>query len=226
VANKLEHIAIIMDGNGRWAKAQGKERIEGHKRGAEVVREITLFASKNDIKYLTLYAFSTENWKRPKLEVDFLMRLLDKYLKDELPIYLENGVKFRVIGDTSRLSKKLQKRILDTEKATGDGDGLTQVLAINYGAKDEILRAVNKLIEAKKSVDEKSLENHLDTSGMPPVDMMIRTGGDKRLSNFLLWQNAYSEFFFTDTLWPDFNSNELMQMIEQFYNVQRRFGGI
>lgn len=225
-ANMLEHIAIIMDGNGRWAKNRQMQRTQGHKKGAEVVRDITLFASNYGIKYLTLYAFSTENWKRPKVEVDFLMKLLDKYLQNELPVYLENSVKFRVIGDISKLSKKLQKRIAQTEELTASGSGLTQVLAINYGSKDEITRAVNKALSKGETIDEQTIEKHLDTAFMPSVDIMIRTGGQKRLSNYLLWQNAYSEFFFLDTLWPDFTASELQSVIESFYGIERRFGGI
>lgn len=215
-----------MDGNGRWANKQGKKRIKGHEKGAQVVREITIHASNINLPYLTLYAFSTENWKRPKHEVDFLMKLLDNWLKKELPTYLENNVKFNVIGDISKFSKKLQKRIEFTKDATKDCTGLVQTLAINYGSQDEITRAVNKICKTKQEITIKDIEENLDTKDMPDVDILIRTGGQKRLSNFLLWQNAYSEFFFLDTLWPDFTSMDLDRVIEQFEHIKRNFGGI
>ncbi len=215
-----------MDGNGRWANKQGKKRIKGHEKGAQVVREITIHASNINLPYLTLYAFSTENWKRPKTEVDFLMKLLDNWLKKELPTYLENNVKFNVIGDISKFSKKLQKRIEFTKDATKDCTGLVQTLAINYGSQDEIIRAVNKICKTKQEITIKDIEENLDTKDMPDVDILIRTGGQKRLSNFLLWQNAYSEFFFLDTLWPDFTSMDLDRVIEQFEHIKRNFGGI
>jgi len=215
-----------MDGNGRWANKQGKKRIKGHEKGAQVVREITIHASNINLPYLTLYAFSTENWKRPKHEVDFLMKLLDNWLKKELPTYLENNVKLNVIGDISKFSKKLQKRIEFTKDATKDCTGLVQTLAINYGSQDEITRAVNKICKTKQEITIKDIEENLDTKDMPDVDILIRTGGQKRLSNFLLWQNAYSEFFFLDTLWPDFTSKDLDIVIDQFKQIKRNFGGI
>ena len=220
------HIAMIMDGNGRWAKERGLKRTAGHKKGAEVVREITTYCAKIEIKYLTLYAFSTENWKRPKLEVEYLMKLLDKYLKDELKVYLENNIKFRAIGDLSKFSKALQTRILNTQEATSSCTGLTQVLALNYGSKDEIVRAVKRLNEKGLEVTEENIESCLDTAGIPPVDIMIRTSGEVRLSNYLLWQNAYAEMFFTQTYWPDFTQGELDDIISDFSRRERRFGAI
>lgn len=220
------HIAIIMDGNGRWAKERNLKRTAGHSAGAEVIREITTHCSYIGVKYLTLYAFSTENWKRPKLEVEFLMKLLEKYLKQELPIFIENNIKLRTIGDTSRFSKSLQKVIKQTEEKTKNGTKLTQVLALNYGSKDEIVRAVKRLNEKKLEVNEENIEANLDTNGMPNVDILIRTSGEVRLSNYLLWQNAYAEMFFTSTYWPDFNKNELDDIISDFNNRERRFGGI
>lgn len=224
--NQLNHIAIIMDGNGRWANKQGKKRVKGHEKGAQVVREITVHASNINLPYLTLYAFSTENWKRPKHEVDFLMKLLDNWLRKELPTYLEHNVRFNVIGDISKFSQKLQKRIEFTKDATKKCTGLVQTLAINYGSQDEIARAVNRVCKTKKEITVKDIEENLDTKDMPDVDILIRTGGQKRLSNFLLWQNAYSEFFFLDTLWPDFTSKDLDEVIEQFKHIKRNFGGI
>ena len=223
------HVAIIMDGNGRWAKKQGKKRIEGHKVGAEVVREITTYCAKNEeIKYLTLYAFSTENWKRPKMEVDFLMNLLDKYLKQELDTYIKNGVKLEVIGDISKFSKKLQDRINYTKEKAKDASKLTQILALNYGSRDEITRAIKELCSNNEEVTEENIAKHLDTgkSNIPDVDLLIRTSGEIRISNFLLWQIAYAEMFFTPTLWPDFTEEELDKIIKEFKKRDRRFGGI
>ncbi|MDY0051194.1 MAG: di-trans,poly-cis-decaprenylcistransferase [Aliarcobacter sp.] len=220
------HIAMIMDGNGRWAKEKDLNRTAGHEEGAKTVRKITSYCSAIGIKYLTLYAFSTENWARPKLEVEFLMKLLDRYLKKELKVYLENNIRFKAIGDLSRFSKTLQKTIIDTEIKTSNLNGLTQVLALNYGSKDEIIRAIKKLNERELEVSEENLESCLDTAGMPPVDIMIRTSGEVRLSNYLLWQNAYSEMFFTKTYWPDFTESELDDIISDFSKRERRFGAL
>ncbi len=220
------HIAIIMDGNGRWAKQRNLKRTAGHEEGAKVVRKITTYCAKIGIKYLTLYAFSTENWSRPKLEVEYLMRLLSKYLKSELEVYLKNSIRFKTIGDISKFSKTLQETIKEVEEKTSKCKGLTQVLALNYGSKDEIIRAIKKLNEKNLEVNEKNLESCLDTAGMPDVDIMIRTSGEIRLSNYLLWQNAYAEMFFTQTYWPDFDENELDDLISDFNSRERRFGSI
>jgi undecaprenyl diphosphate synthase len=225
--NELKHIAIIMDGNGRWAKQQGfLKRIVGHEEGAKRVRELTIHASNLGVEYLTLYAFSTENWKRSESEVNFLMKLMDRYLKNELSLFLENNVRFETIGDLSKLPQTLKDRISYTKKKTEHFTGLTQVLAVNYGSKDEIVRAVNKAVRGGKEVTQESFEALLDTKNMAPVDILIRTGGDKRLSNYLLWQAAYSELFFTDTLWPDFTTEKLDEVIEKFKKIERRFGGV
>jgi len=224
---EAKHVAIIMDGNGRWAKQRGfKERIKGHEVGAKKVRELTIHASNIGLKYLTLYAFSTENWKRPKAEVNFLMNLMDRYLQNELPLFLENSVRFETIGNIEELSPKLQDRIAYTKKMTAHFNGLTQVLAINYGSKDEIVRAVNKAVVMGKEVDEKSFSSLLDTKNLPDVDILIRTGGDMRLSNYLLWQCAYSELFFTPTLWPEFSIEEFDEILQKFATIERRFGGV
>lgn len=220
------HLAIIMDGNGRWAKERGLNRTAGHEEGAKTVRKITSYCSSLGIKYLTLYAISTENWERPKLEVEFLMKLLEKHLKKELDVYLKNNIRFEVIGDLSKFSKKLQEIIKDTQLATSKCTGLTQVLALNYGSKNEIIRAVKKLNEQKLEVTEQNLESCLDTAGMGDVDVLIRTSGEVRLSNYLLWQNAYAEMFFTQTYWPDFDENELDDILSDFSKRERRFGGI
>jgi undecaprenyl diphosphate synthase len=220
------HIAIIMDGNGRWAKERGLNRTAGHEEGARTVRKITSYCASLGVKYLTLYAFSTENWERPKLEVEFLMKLLEKYLKKELEVYLKNNIRFKAIGDLSRFSKNLQEIIKNTQISTSQCSGLTQVLALNYGSKNEIIRAVKKLNEKNLEVNEKNLESCLDTAGMGDVDVLIRTSGEVRLSNYLLWQNAYSEMFFTQTFWPDFSETELDDILSDFSKRERRFGGI
>jgi len=227
MSNIARHIAIIMDGNGRWASERGLKRVKGHERGAEVVRTMTTYASNHpEIEVLTLYAFSTENWKRPKMEVDFLMRLLSNYLKNELKTYIEQEVRFETIGDLSRFSPALRKQIEINKEETKHFTKLTQVLALNYGSHDEITRAVKSLCERKEEITVESLENAIESSKFGPVDILIRTGGEQRLSNFLLWQSAYAELFFTQTLWPDFNPDELESIIEAFKKRHRRFGGI
>ncbi len=226
MSNLPKHIAIIMDGNGRWAKEQGLNRTAGHEKGASTVREITVHCSNLGIKYLTLYAFSTENWSRPKLEVEFLMKLLERYFKSELPIYLKNNVKFKAIGDISKFSKKLQSIIKDTEDKTASCTGLTQILALNYGSRDEIVRAVKRLNEQNLKVSEDNLNSCLDTANIPDVDLLIRTSGEVRISNYLLWQIAYAEMFFTQTYWPEFSTMELDDIISDFHKRERRFGGI
>ena len=208
-------------------KGSKQKRIEWHKVGAEVVKDITTYCANNEeVKYLTLYAFSTENWKRPKMEVEFLMKLLDNWLKKELDTYIKNEVKFEVIGDISKFSKKLQDRINYTKEKTKNFSRLTQILALNYGSRDEITRAVKKLCESNEEINEENINKHLDTANFPDVDLLIRTSGEVRLSNFLLWQIAYAEMFFTPTLWPDFTPKELEEIINEFKKRERRFGGI
>ncbi len=224
--NRARHIAIIMDGNGRWAQLRGLKRTKGHEKGAEVVRSITTHcANIEEVEVLTLYAFSTENWKRPKHEVEFLMRLLDNWLKKELATYQEHNVRFLAIGDLSPFSSKLQQRIQKTQELTKNNTKLTQVLALNYGGRDEIIRACKRAYESGCKIDESNFEDYFDAK-LGDVDMLIRTGGEKRISNFLLWRIAYAELFFTDTFWPDFTPRELDEMIEEFKKRQRRFGGI
>lgn len=223
---KPKHIAIIMDGNGRWAKEKGLNRTAGHEEGAKVVRNITIYCSDLGIKYLTLYAFSTENWNRPKLEVQFLMKLLERYFKKELTVYLENNVKFKAIGNMSKFSTKLQQIIKDTENKTSKCTGLTQILALNYGSRDEIVRAVKILNERDLEPSEENLNSCLDTCEFSDVDLLIRTSGEVRVSNYLLWQIAYAEMFFTKTFWPDFTTNELDDILSDFKQRERRFGGV
>ncbi len=223
--NTPNHIAIIMDGNGRWAQQQGLKRVKGHEAGAEVVRNMTKYcADHKDVKRLTLYAFSTENWKRPKLEVDFLMKLLDKHLQKELPTYMEHNIRFEPIGDMSGFSRPLLSTIELVQEKTKHNRGLIQSLALNYGAKDELVRAANTLVASNRSITQESLTAALDCP--MEVDLLIRTGGDHRLSNYMLWQAAYAELFFVDTLWPDFSTDELETIIDQFTNIERRFGGL
>ncbi len=223
--NKTYHVAMIMDGNGRWAEARGEKRVNGHEEGARVVRDITTFCSNHpDIERLTLYAFSTENWKRPRLEVEFLMKLLERYLKNELQTYINNNVRFEPIGDIRAFSKSLQKTIKEVEEKTAHCDGLVQNLALNYGSHDEILRAINILKSEKEDITEEMFSNALDCKHQ--VDIMIRTGGDHRISNFLLWQISYAELFFIDTLWPDFTADELSGILADFKTRDRRFGGL
>ncbi len=226
MSDTLTNLAIIMDGNGRWAKDRNKPRSFGHEQGAKNIKEITAFCAKHTtIKTVTLYAFSTENWKRPKVEIDFLMQLLGKYLTKELATYHAYKIKFETIGDLSKFSDELQKKIQYTKDETKNYTNLTQILALNYGFRDEMVRSVKKLIAEKKEINEANIANSLDTA-FGDVDLLIRTGGERRLSNFLLWQSAYAEIFFTKTLWPDFNKDELSDIIEKYLAIERKFGGL
>jgi len=227
MSNLARHIAIIMDGNGRWAQERGLKRVKGHEKGAETVRAITTFASNHpEIEVLTLYAFSTENWKRPKMEIDFLMRLLNRYLKNETETYIKYQIRFETIGDLSRFSPALQKQIALMKEKTKNFKRLTQVLALNYGSQDEISRAAARLCREGGEISVETLSKEIESAKFGPVDILLRTGGDQRLSNFLLWQSAYAELFFTHTLWPDFTPEELESIIGEFKRRTRRFGGI
>jgi len=216
-----------MDGNGRWAQKRGLKRTKGHEKGAEIIREVTTYCAHNSsIETVTFYAFSTENWKRPKFEVEFLMKMLDRYLKNELKTYQKYNIRFKVIGDLSAFSKALQKRIAHTEALTQENTKLTQVLALNYGGRAEITTAVNTLIaEGKTSVTQEDISAALQTP-YTDIDLLIRTSGEERISNFLLWQLSYAELYFTPTLWPDFNTEELDEIIEKYKQRNRRFGGV
>ena len=223
----LKHLAIIMDGNGRWASLRGLNRTKGHEAGAEVIREVTRYCAKHPtIETVTFYAFSTENWKRPKLEVNFLMRLLERYLKKELATYHKEKVRFYAIGNLEAFSPKLQAQIQATQEATKAYQDLTQILALNYGGRAEITHAVNSLIASgKRLLTQEDISSALYTP-YSDIDLLIRTSGEERISNYLLWQISYAEFYFTPTLWPDFTIDELDKIIEDFEQRNRRFGGL
>ena len=228
-----QHIAIILDGNGRWAKKRGLPRNFGHTEGAKNIERICEDAYNLGVKYLTVYAFSTENWKRPQDEVNALMNLLRNYMKTCLKRAEKNRMSVRVLGDKSRLDEDLQKQIAELEEATKDYDGLHFQIALNYGSRDEMVRAMKKLCADYKEgnveiddINEAMFADYLDTKGIPEPELMIRTSGEQRLSNYLLWQLAYSEFYFTDVLWPDFTKEELVKAIEYYNGRDRRFGGV
>lgn len=223
------HVAIIMDGNGRWAQAQGKERTYGHQEGAERVHDIMTAAVNLGIEYLTLYTFSTENWNRPESEIAALMALLLKHLEEEL--FMKKNARFRVIGDTQRLPKIVQEACGYLEERTKQNTGTCMVLALSYSSRWEITHAVQQIADKvqkrelqSEDISEETIQEHLTTSFMPDPELMIRTGGEERLSNYLLWQCAYSEFYFTDTFWPDFKEEDLCKAIVDYQSRQRRFG--
>lgn len=227
------HIAVMMDGNGRWAVQNNKARKFGHIEGGNVLREIIKVTADLGVKYLTVFAFSTENWNRPKEEIDNLMNLLLWYLSNEKKQAIQNNMRIRVLGDKSKLSEELQIKISDIEKETQNCEGLNFQIAINYGGRDDLLRAFKRIyfdvISNKidiNSVDEKTVCNYLDTCDIPDPDLFIRTGGEQRVSNFLLWQFAYTEFAYTDTLWPDLKKEEFLNIVQSFCNRERRFGKI
>lgn len=231
--NVPQHIAIILDGNGRWAKAKGMPRNYGHAQGSKNVERICEEAWRMGIKFLTVYAFSTENWNRPQSEVDALMKLLRNYMKTCLKTAAKNDMKVRVIGDKSALDDDIRNRIEELEEASRNNNGLNFTIALNYGSRDEIVRAARALAKdcadgkvAPDEIDEKRYESYLDTAEIPDPDLLIRTSGEQRLSNYLLWQLAYSEFYFTDIPWPDFTKEELARAIEYYNSRDRRFGGI
>ena len=231
--NMPRHVAIILDGNGRWAKAKGMPRNYGHVQGARTVETICEDAYKMGIQYLTVYAFSTENWNRPKEEVDALMKLLRNYLKTCLKTAAKNRMCVRVLGDKSGLDQDIRNRIEELEKATKENGGLHFQIAINYGGRDEIVRAVRKIAQeiqngslTAEQIDEACIASHLDTAGIPAPDLLIRTCNEQRISNFLLWQLAYTEFYFTPVPWPDFNKVELQKAIEAYNHRDRRYGGL
>ena len=220
------HIAIIMDGNGRWAKQRNLPRTSGHKEGLEIAKKIVKAAKEVGVKYITLYTFSTENWKRTQEEVGYLMGLIKNHLRAEFKFYKENDIRVKHIGNLSGLPQDIQDEINSTIEECKDFNSLTVVLAINYGGKDEISRAINKAKSENKEINENNFTEFFDLPEMPDVDLIIRTGGEKRLSNFLLWHGAYAELDFVDTLWPDYNEECFYQSIKEFQKRNRRFGGL
>lgn len=228
-----QHIAIILDGNGRWAKKRHMPRNMGHAQGSKAVEKVCEDAYKMGVKYLTVYAFSTENWSRPQEEVDALMNLLRSYMKDCIKISKKNNMRVRIIGDKSRLASDIQESIAALEEASKDNTGLYFQVAINYGGRDEIVRAVRKIatkvvnseLSAEQITDE-VIASHLDTAGVPDPDLLIRTSAEQRISNFLLWQLSYSEFYFPEVLWPDFTKDDLEKAIDFYNSRERKFGGL
>jgi len=227
------HIAIIMDGNGRWAKKRLLNRIKGHEKGSETVRAVVQGCREIGIRYLTLYAFSTENWQRPKKEVDALMVLLAKFLRSELNEMVENNIRLRVIGQVDRLPDEVRKALQETMAATADKTGMDLILALSYGSRAEIVTMVQNLAEKIKrgeiepeAISAETVADHLYTRGIPDPDLLIRTSGEMRISNFMLWQIAYSEIFVTPTLWPDFSKEELLHILQNYQRRERRFGAV
>lgn len=227
------HVAIILDGNGRWAKKRMLPRNAGHAAGSKNVEKICEAAWNMGIEYVTMYAFSTENWSRPQEEVEALMKLLHSYLKDCIRTSKKNNMQVRVIGDITRLEPELQDKIRELEEVSAQNTGLHFQVALNYGSRDEITRSVRKIVQNAEAgrlhageVSEELITGYLDTAGIPDPDLMIRTSGEQRLSNYLLWQLAYAEFYFTDVLWPDFNKKELEKAVEFYQTRNRRFGGV
>lgn len=223
------HVGIIMDGNGRWAAARGLPRVEGHRRGVERSKEVIEVAAELGIKALTIYTFSTENWQRPSSEVTTLMKLLELYLRKEIDGLIRNGIVFRTIGDTGRLPGHIQDIIREAEERTSSNKGMILVTALSYSGRSEILRAVKRVLYAgvkPEELTEEVFNSYLDTAGIPAPDLIIRTSGEMRISNFLLWQAAYSEFYFTETLWPDFTKDEFLLAIQDYQRRERRFGAI
>ena len=224
--NSLQHVAIIMDGNGRWGIKKKKSRNFGHKAGLETVEKIIKSSIRNKIKYLTLFAFSTENWKRPKNEINFLFKLLDSFIDKKISEFKKNNIRLKIIGDISNFNKTLKKKLTDSEKKTLKNKKLQVNLALNYGSKNELVRAFKELNKKKIKINLKNLEKKLYTTGIPDPDILIRTGNTHRLSNFLLWQLAYTEIFFEKKLWPDFNEKDYTKIITKYKKTKRNYGNI
>ncbi len=229
--NLPNHMAIIMDGNGRWAKLHGKNRVFGHENGVKTVKDIVESSAKMGIPFLTLYTFSTENWNRPKFEVDTLMRLLVSSLKNEMDNFMKHDIRLNIIGNITSLPKRASKELVEVVEKTTKNKGMTLTLALSYGAREEIKNAIQAIsakvknnIISVENIDETIINNHLYTHNLPEVDLLIRTSGEHRISNFLLWQIAYAELYFTDILWPDFREQHLVEAILNYQNRERRFG--
>lgn len=224
--NPIQHVAIIMDGNGRWGLKNKKSRNLGHKSGLKTVEKIIKSSIKNKIKFLTLYAFSTENWKRPKIEIQFLLNLLESFLKEKIYELHKNEIKLKIIGDIKKFPKKIQSSLNYAQSKTYNNKKLQLILALNYGSKNEILKAIKLIKSNKMKINERSVDKSLYTKEIPNPDLLIRTGNTHRLSNFLLWQLSYSEIFFVKKLWPDFNEKDYKKIIDKFKKIKRNFGNI
>jgi undecaprenyl diphosphate synthase len=224
--NPITHVAIIMDGNGRWGIKYKGSRNLGHKAGLNTVESVIEETIRQNIPFLTLYTFSTENWKRPKKEISFLFALLETFLLKKINNLIKNKIKLKIIGNRNKFSKKLQKLLIDSEKKTNSNKKLQINLALNYGSKEEILYATKNIIKKKKQITEKNISDNLYTKGIPEPDLLIRTGDTKRLSNFLLWQLAYTEIFFEKKLWPDYKKNDYQKTLKSFRSLKRNFGAI
>ena len=224
--NAIQHVAIIMDGNGRWGKKHKNSRNAGHRAGLNTVENIIYSSIKNKIKYLTLYAFSTENWKRPQNEIKFLFKLLNNFIDQKIDEFNKNDIKLKILGNINIFNLKLKKKLIKSEKITKNNMRLQVNLALNYGSKSELIYAFNKLKKQKLSITEKNLEKYLYTNKIPDPDILIRTGNTKRLSNFLLWQLAYTEIYFEKKLWPDFNKNDYSKILKKFKVTKRNYGNI
>ena len=226
VDERLQHIAFIMDGNGRWAQRRGMPREFGHSQGAATFRKIGRYCEKIGIKYMTVYAFSTENWKRPKKEIDAIMKIFDEFMEDAFREMYDDNVKVRFIGNLSIFPESVREKMAKIERETAEKPFSLNV-AVNYGGREEIVHACNTLIaEGKTEVNEADISDHIYTFGQPDPDLIVRTGGDIRTSNFLLWQSAYAEYYFTKTLWPDYSEKDVNEAVEEFYSRKRRYGGV
>ena len=223
--NPLKHVAIIMDGNGRWGLKRNKSRNSGHKAGLDTVQRVIEVCLKKNVNYLTLYAFSTENWKRPQNEIKYLFKLLENFLTNEIKNLVEKNIRLKIIGKKD-FSLKLNKLILNAEKITKNNKKLQVNLALNYGSKDEIVNSIKKIHKKKMRINAKNISNNLYTKNIPDPDILIRTGNTNRLSNFLLWQIAYTEIFFVKKLWPDFTQSDFKKILKKYYNLKRNFGSI
>ena len=223
--NPLNHVAIIMDGNGRWGLKKYNSRNKGHRAGLDTVEKVIKISIKNKIKYLTLYAFSTENWRRPKTEINYLFSLLENFLELKLKQFHKKNIKLKILGE-KKFSKKLNNLLIKSEKITKNNDRLQINLALNYGSKKEIVNAVSKIKNKKLKITEKCITNYLYTKNIPDPDMLIRTGNTTRLSNFLLWQISYTEIFFSKKLWPDFNEEDFIKLINKFKKIKRNYGEV
>ena len=224
--NSPKHVAIIMDGNGRWGLKKNKTRNYGHAQGIKVVEKIITEAIFQKVKYLTLYTFSTENWKRPKKEIKFLIYLLQSYIKKELKNLIKKNIKLKIIGNLNKFPKSLKSKLRNAEKLTNKNNKIQLNIALNYGSKEEIIRSIKKINNLNKTINESNINDYLYTSGIPDPEILIRTGNRFRLSNFLLWQSSYTEIFFVKKLWPDFNKKDFNNIISKFLKVRRNFGGI